>query len=186
MLVYCQSGGEFVLSFSFFFLMIRRPPRSTLFPYTTLFRSSRALFQGLRSQIRTQAPRRFASGGTHEEHVKTGRYYCLGLRETGWYLCRRQWLSVWVWSPDTHYLYILLLKKVITTRQFNNYITDYYNKKSNTHLINNQAKFKHSTPWLNGLFCSYCNVTLWLLVAVTVRLSIDVLVHHKKNPHYLN
>src|SRR6266540_5426199 len=28
----------FVLSF-FFFLMIRRPPRSTLFPYTTLFRS---------------------------------------------------------------------------------------------------------------------------------------------------
>src|SRR5439155_23205817 len=25
---------------SFFFLMLRRPPRSTLFPYTTLFRSS--------------------------------------------------------------------------------------------------------------------------------------------------
>src|SRR5256885_8131885 len=36
----------FLLSFNihflfFFFLMIRRPPRSTLFPYTTLFRSSR-------------------------------------------------------------------------------------------------------------------------------------------------
>src|SRR3712207_9171574 len=27
--------------FPFFFLMIRRPPRSTLFPYTTLFRSPR-------------------------------------------------------------------------------------------------------------------------------------------------
>src|SRR5205823_12494403 len=27
--------------FFFFFLMIPRPPRSTLFPYTTLFRSSR-------------------------------------------------------------------------------------------------------------------------------------------------
>src|SRR3712207_7359743 len=27
--------------FIFFFLMIRRPPRSTLFPYTTLFRSSK-------------------------------------------------------------------------------------------------------------------------------------------------
>src|SRR2546430_11498031 len=26
-------------SYFFFFLMIRRPPRSTLFPYTTLFRS---------------------------------------------------------------------------------------------------------------------------------------------------
>src|SRR5574343_1558724 len=31
----------FLFSF-FFFLMIRRPPRSTLFPYTTLFRSSAA------------------------------------------------------------------------------------------------------------------------------------------------
>src|SRR5438132_6878489 len=30
----CFSGAYF-----FFFLMIRRPPRSTLFPYTTLFRS---------------------------------------------------------------------------------------------------------------------------------------------------
>src|SRR5438874_12927023 len=28
-----------ISSLSFFFLMIRRPPRSTLFPYTTLFRS---------------------------------------------------------------------------------------------------------------------------------------------------
>src|SRR5260221_13768325 len=28
--------------FFFFFLMIRRPPRSTLFPYTTLFRSRKA------------------------------------------------------------------------------------------------------------------------------------------------
>src|SRR5260221_10476258 len=30
------------LSIFFFFLMIRRPPRSTLFPYTTLFRSKSA------------------------------------------------------------------------------------------------------------------------------------------------
>src|SRR2546425_2683392 len=29
-------------SLLFFFLMIRRPPRSTLFPYTTLFRSGRS------------------------------------------------------------------------------------------------------------------------------------------------
>src|SRR5438876_3552149 len=29
----------FLLQVFFFFLMIRRPPRSTLFPYTTLFRS---------------------------------------------------------------------------------------------------------------------------------------------------
>src|SRR3712207_2775810 len=29
---------------TFFFLMIRRPPRSTLFPYTTLFRSHSAFY----------------------------------------------------------------------------------------------------------------------------------------------
>src|SRR3712207_9232084 len=32
---------------SFFFLMIRRPPRSTLFPYTTLFRSLVERLDGL-------------------------------------------------------------------------------------------------------------------------------------------
>src|SRR5574340_148071 len=36
----------------FFFLMIRRPPRSTLFPYTTLFRS------GGRARARCRRPRR--------------------------------------------------------------------------------------------------------------------------------
>src|SRR5256885_5562495 len=39
----------------FFFLMIRRPPRSTLFPYTTLFRSRREV--GRRAQPRHE-PRR--------------------------------------------------------------------------------------------------------------------------------
>src|SRR3989454_10514847 len=34
-------SSSFCYSFLFFFLMIRRPPRSTLFPYTTLFRSHR-------------------------------------------------------------------------------------------------------------------------------------------------
>src|SRR5258705_7098278 len=38
--VFVQQQGYFSRSF-FFFLMIRRPPRSTLFPYTTLFRSSK-------------------------------------------------------------------------------------------------------------------------------------------------
>src|SRR6202012_6309188 len=40
---------------SFFFLMIRRPPRSTLFPYTTLFRSrptpARAIMTGARPRM---------------------------------------------------------------------------------------------------------------------------------------
>src|SRR5204863_7018370 len=37
-----MSGLNHVFLFYFFFLMIRRPPRSTLFPYTTLFRSHRS------------------------------------------------------------------------------------------------------------------------------------------------
>src|SRR3712207_7942373 len=39
MITYPRPTGYFI-SHMFFFLMIRRPPRSTLFPYTTLFRSS--------------------------------------------------------------------------------------------------------------------------------------------------
>src|SRR6266481_1590923 len=38
-----ESSVHSIFLFLFFFLMIRRPPRSTLFPYTTLFRSDRAL-----------------------------------------------------------------------------------------------------------------------------------------------
>src|SRR2546422_11750620 len=41
--------------FLFFFLMIRRPPRSTLFPYTTLFRSR---FQQLLDTRREHNPQR--------------------------------------------------------------------------------------------------------------------------------
>src|SRR2546430_10478150 len=43
---------------SFFFLMIRRPPRSTLFPYTTLFRSPLypgAVYRGPAGPPRRQA-----------------------------------------------------------------------------------------------------------------------------------
>src|SRR5438309_8776615 len=37
----------------FFFLMIRRPPKSTLFPYTTLFRSASCTAPGARRLRRT-------------------------------------------------------------------------------------------------------------------------------------
>src|SRR5476649_3035682 len=49
----------------FFFLMIRRPPRSTLFPYTTLFRS-----HPLRLLPRDGDPRRRrVRGPRSEEHT---------------------------------------------------------------------------------------------------------------------
>src|SRR5690349_23499788 len=36
---------------SMFFLMIRRPPRSTLFPYTTLFRSLERVHRGTAAEL---------------------------------------------------------------------------------------------------------------------------------------
>src|SRR2546423_11129278 len=46
----------------FFFLMIRRPPRSTLFPYTTLFRSLAGLAAG-------QAEREWTSSLARSERL---------------------------------------------------------------------------------------------------------------------
>src|SRR2546430_17107568 len=40
--------------FFFFFLMIRRPPRSTLFPYTTLFRSKSKAQEGEAAKVALQ------------------------------------------------------------------------------------------------------------------------------------
>src|SRR5256885_15178078 len=52
----------------FFFLMIRRPPRSTLFPYTTLFRSARHAEDAHRLVRRAQE-RRGAGPPRSEEHT---------------------------------------------------------------------------------------------------------------------
>src|SRR6266540_1319673 len=51
----CGRRGE-VCVLIFFFLMIRRPPRSTLFPYTTLFRSSRCGFVFVEQSAEEVAP----------------------------------------------------------------------------------------------------------------------------------
>src|SRR5207248_9233145 len=61
-------------SAEFFFFMLRRPPRSTLFPYTTLFRSSApALFPALLAAPRTPAvqmpPRPAPATPRSEEHT---------------------------------------------------------------------------------------------------------------------
>src|SRR2546422_5745730 len=55
-------------SFFFFFLMIRRPPRSTLFPYTTLFRSR----ESLRRQIGLVLQQSLLFGATIRENIAYG------------------------------------------------------------------------------------------------------------------
>src|SRR3712207_7622403 len=53
----------------FFFLMIRRPPRSTLFPYTTLFRSDRPVMAWCGAEPCSRPrPTRAAPSGTRAAH----------------------------------------------------------------------------------------------------------------------
>src|SRR3712207_9008916 len=61
----------------FFFLMIRRPPRSTLFPYTTLFRSSHLVGDGLvPSPVRGRGAERKQDQGRHPDRHGRPRLRC--------------------------------------------------------------------------------------------------------------
>src|SRR6202047_5564350 len=89
-----------------FFLMIRRPPRSTLFPYTTLFRSNAVASLARPSPSSMSASRRGTHSYRSEEHtselqspydlvcrlllVKKTRDFCVG--------CKFQN------SPSTHFI----------------------------------------------------------------------------------
>src|SRR3712207_9570749 len=53
----------------FFFLMIRRPPRSTLFPYTTLFRSEPDSQDRAEDRVAGQADQHLDAGGKHLLHL---------------------------------------------------------------------------------------------------------------------
>src|SRR5690606_42121050 len=63
------------LTLFFSFLLLRRPPRSTLFPYTTLFRSRRGPGS---VQIRRRAAHRHGgnrrAGGESEQGASAGRF----------------------------------------------------------------------------------------------------------------
>src|SRR6478736_9663445 len=55
----------------FFFLMIRRPPRSTLFPYTTLFRSRRRRPRDHRMSARSFCTFRVARSEEHTSELQS-------------------------------------------------------------------------------------------------------------------
>src|SRR5258708_22113033 len=98
---------RFSLSFIFFFLMIRRPPRSTLFPYTTLFRS----------------PAR--RGARARRRGRRGRGRCGSAR---WAAARSEEHTSELQSPDHLVCRLLLEKKkkhlVIQTTESTSYGTD--------------------------------------------------------------
>src|SRR3989441_4974618 len=55
----------------FFFLMIRRPPRSTLFPYTTLFRSKVQLDLAALKALSHDARTKYGLGGAVQHGAST-------------------------------------------------------------------------------------------------------------------
>src|SRR3712207_9397480 len=84
-------GTVLKLSLYFFFLMIRRPPRSTLFPYTTLFRSR--LDRRLRLQHGSDDRRRpraapAASGQDHGQRGPRSEEHTSELQSRQYLVCR--------------------------------------------------------------------------------------------------
>src|SRR3712207_9112792 len=67
------SSAICVVDCLFFFLMIRRPPRSTLFPYTTLFRSDTGV-----------GPRAVLACPPGERHDLGLLCFTIALRHRGW------------------------------------------------------------------------------------------------------
>src|SRR5436189_1608075 len=65
----CQLHLRSPSIYLFFFLMIRRPPRSTLFPYTTLFRSSFDGENGKPADGGSAGPHGHLRGIRSEEHT---------------------------------------------------------------------------------------------------------------------
>src|SRR5215510_15608608 len=77
-------SGQYLIELVFFFLMIRRPPRSTLFPYTTLFRSrerGRRLPLAAPARDAVERARRRPRSARSEEHTSE-------LQSRGHLVCR--------------------------------------------------------------------------------------------------
>src|SRR6266568_4608121 len=67
--IFLFGGNDYLNTVILFFLMIRRPPRSTLFPYTTLFRSSAARSPRPPSAARPRPGCRACGRPRSEEHT---------------------------------------------------------------------------------------------------------------------
>src|SRR5205823_14733017 len=71
----------------FFFLMIRRPPRSTLFPYTTLFRSA-TLREVLHQPLGLELAQRLADRRLGDAHLGRSEEHTSELQSLAYLVCR--------------------------------------------------------------------------------------------------
>src|SRR3712207_7342554 len=90
----CRECVLNIINYSFFFLMIRRPPRSTLFPYTTLFRSElqqQCPLQGEEIIVGNQREHEFAVGrAMHAQafHIVRSEEHTSELQSRQYLVCR--------------------------------------------------------------------------------------------------
>src|SRR5258707_7541144 len=78
----------------FFFLMIRRPPRSTLFPYTTLFRScaGQSVVMGSVGQSHQRPGHRSREGSIEQRAIRNSEWHAVRSEEHTSELQSRQYL----------------------------------------------------------------------------------------------
>src|SRR5947208_13508833 len=85
--------------------MIRRPPRSTLFPYTTLFRSDRISIRTIASSLSSKGP-----GGSARDLTSTPMPRCRSAPARSTHYGRSEEHTSELQSPD-HLVCRLLLEK---------------------------------------------------------------------------
>src|SRR3989449_7721175 len=88
----------------FFFLMIRRPPRSTLFPYTTLFRSLGETMEPTTNYAVVRTQQDFRNGDRKSTRLNSSHGYisyavfCLKKKNKG--PDRIQYVAIWRDRPE--------------------------------------------------------------------------------------
>src|SRR5690348_17676238 len=93
----------------FFFLMLRRPPRSTLFPYTTLFRSHRLLPSARMVVVK--------GGGNHGQSLSQPPNLCVNNYLNNYLATGRSEEHTSELQSPVHLVYRLLLEKKNPTSQ---------------------------------------------------------------------
>src|SRR5258705_1159861 len=83
--------------FHFFFLMIRRPPRSTLFPYTTLFRSAYAMVAPERADRLVLAAFTYKGEGSDRKSTRLNSSH-LGISYA--VFCLKKKRTTKAWDPE--------------------------------------------------------------------------------------
>src|SRR5947199_3985783 len=150
----------------FFYLMIRRPPRSTLFPYTTLFRSSPRSSRHSISRADLGTPKRgclrtgSSSSSSSTRRTSAERSWrCTGALRSRWNRSRSEEHTSELQSLR-HLVCRLLLekKKTILIKDVSEYIL---------HFLPNPAYFAHTSSILRTIYTHARNFAGKLAITIS-------------------